>query len=189
MCTGELKRKVEREKLELKIQGIVKEFKLEDDEKSKAEDKAAGVLHAQGFKPKNISKVSKGSLKTDTFRFAMREMKSSNLQALRNSFDAETIKEVLDEGKGLNTINKEELKVIARDNPDLVRWAYHTPAGKETLNWSDKWGEKEGPPAPAPAPTPTPKKEKEKKKKGKGPPPETGEGGATKREEPDVGKK
>jgi len=155
--TGKLKRDAEREKLELKIQGIVKEFKLEDDEKSKAEDKAAGILHAQGFKPKNISKVSKGSLKTDTFRFAMREMKSSNLQALRNSFDAETIKEVLDEGRGLNTINEKELIAIARDNPDLVRWAYHTPAGRETLNWSDKWGEEEGPLAPAPAPTPTPK--------------------------------
>jgi len=158
-ATGQLKRKVEREKLELKIQGIIKEFKLKDDEEGKAEDKAAGVLHAQGLKPKNISKVAKSSLKTDTFRLAMRKMKSSNLQALRNSFDAETIGAVLDEGKGLNTINKEELKAIAKDNKDLVRWAYNTPAGKETLNWTDNWDYKEIIPPRTKPPTtpPTPK--------------------------------
>jgi len=134
--TGRLKRDIKREKLESKIQGIVTDFGLTGPE---AENQAAAILHAQELKPKDISGVSKGSLKTDTFRLAMRQMKSSNLQALRNSFDAETIKAVLDEGKGLNTINEDELKAIARDNRDLVRWAYRTPAGRETLNWSEKW--------------------------------------------------
>jgi len=149
--TKRLKRDVEREKIELKIQGIIKEFKLEDDKGGKAEDKAAGVLHAQGFKSKDISGVSKGSLKSESFQLAMRNMKSSNLQALRNSFDAETIKTVLDEGKGLNTITKDEFKAIARENPDLARWAYKSPAGRETLNWADNWNYEEiVPPTPSP---------------------------------------
>lgn len=175
-ATKRLKRDVEREKLELKIQGIIKEFKLKDDEEGKAEDKAAGVLHARGLKPKNISKVSKDSLKSEPFQLAMREMKSSNLQALRNSFDAETIKAVLDEEKGLNTITEKEFKVIEKDNPDLVRWAYRTPTGRETLNWADRWGKEEELPTPAPTPTPTTaqKEEGEKKEKGEGP---SGQGG------------
>jgi len=156
-ATGLLKRKVEREKLELKIQGIVSEFNVN-------ENQAAGILHAQGLKSKDISGVSKGSLKSESFQLAMRNMKSSNLQALRNSFDAETIKTVLDEGKGLNTITKDEFKVIARENPDLARWAYKSPAGRETLNWADNWDYEEiVPPTTAAAPTtppttsPTPK--------------------------------
>jgi hypothetical protein len=135
--TGKLKRDVEREKLELKIQGIASEFNID-------ENQAAAVLHATEIKSKDISKVTKDSVKSESFQLAMRKMKSPNLQALRNSFDAETVKAVLDEGKGLNTIkDTNEIAIIRRDNSDLVRWAYHAPAGRETLNWSKEWGKEE----------------------------------------------
>ncbi len=152
-ATGRLKRDVEREKLELKISGIVQELGLTGPD---AENQAAAILHTKELKPKDMAEVSKGSLKTDIFRLATQKMSSAHLQALQNNFDDETVHAVLEEGKGLNKIQTQaELNEIYNKNQKLVRWAFGTPAGKEMLNWSKRFTEPSGPTTgPTPGPTP-----------------------------------
>ena len=120
-----------------------KEGLSEDDiiKKYKYDDKATQVLHIRGFKPKDVSGMAKGSLKSEPFKLAMQKMSSSHLQALRNSFDEETVNEILEGDNGLNnpnTITQEKLNELNKKNPGLVRWAFQNPAGKEMLNWDGR---------------------------------------------------
>ncbi len=128
--TGEEKREKRRE-IGRKIREIVEEFEVTPDE-------AAGVLHAQGFSSKDVAEVTKSSVKSLPFRLASRKMGSSQLRALQNNFDEETIKVALYEPKGLNTIDQGELDRIYEENPGLVRWAFRNPAGRAMLNWADR---------------------------------------------------
>jgi hypothetical protein len=137
-----------RGEIEKKIRGIMDRYKLKD------ENEAAAILHIRGMKPQDISKVTKDSAKTDVFRLALRGMGPSHLRALADAFDAETVRSILDEGKGLNTLTEAEIAEIERENPSLVRWAYENPAGRGTLNWSTKWPRKPAPPQPPTPPSP-----------------------------------
>jgi hypothetical protein len=151
----------EKAKIERKIQDIVKEFNLTGPE---AENEAARILHTRDLKPEDIAEVSKGSLKTKTFKLAMRRMSSSHLQKLRDSFDEDTVHEVLEGPDGLNTLDVKEIQKL-RDpsnpynNVRLVRWSENTPAGREMLNWAEKLkGQQPSAPPPSTPPTtpPTP---------------------------------
>lgn len=127
-----------RKKIKGQMNEIINEFDLNgEDEKDR--NKAAQILHIRGLKPHDISGVAGSSLKSEPFRLALRKMQSNSLQSIRNSFDSETVDKVLNEEKGLNTINEQEFESIKKTNPSLVRWAYETPAGRETLNWSKEW--------------------------------------------------
>lgn len=120
------------------IQNIIDE--LERQNITVDENKATAILHARSLKPKDIAKVTKGSLKSESFQLAMQKMSSSHLQSLQNNFDEHTVHDVLEASKGLNTITTQaEIDEIYKKNPRLVRWAFETPAGKEMLNWSDKF--------------------------------------------------
>lgn len=120
------------------IQDVIDE--LERQNITVDENEATVILHARSLKPKNIVKVTKGSLKSESFQLAMQKMSSSHLQSLRNNFDEHTVHDVLEIGKGLDTITTQaEIDEIYKKNPRLVRWAFETPAGKEMLNWSDKF--------------------------------------------------
>ena len=152
----------ERDKIQDKINAIMTEFNLSD------ENEAAQILHARGLKPKDISEVAKSSLKSDIFRLATRKMSSAHLQALQNNFDEETVHAVLGEeigvGKGLNALSDAEVAAMntATGNQKLFRWAHTTPAGREMLNWSERpipggatppGGAPPGGAPPAPTPT------------------------------------
>ena len=130
-ATGRLKRDVETEKIETIIDNIGGEYGI-------SENEAAAVLHAEKFKSKDISGVNKKSLQSVPFQLAMQKMGSSHLQALQTNFDEETVRAVLDEGRGLNTLTAEEINNIRYvKNKKLHRWALNTPGGKEMLNWSE----------------------------------------------------
>lgn len=142
-ASGRTKRFLKELELNNRIADIAKEYGIEEDE-------AAGVLHIQGLKPKDISEVSKGSLETNVFRLATRKMSSAHLQALQNNFDNKTVRAVLDEGRGLNMLTDQEIINMntSAGNQKLFRWAYETPGGREMLNWSSK--------VPKPSPPPSP---------------------------------
>ena len=128
----EIQKVKKRQEIQDKIKNIVQEYGI-------SEDQAAGVLHAKELKPRDIEKVAKDSLKSLPFQLATQKMSSSHLQALRNSFDEETVHMVLEQGKGLNTIDQADFKKISKENPRLARWAFETPAGREMLNWSTRF--------------------------------------------------
>ena len=148
----------EKAKIERKIQDIVQEFNLTGPE---AENEAARILHARNLKPEDIAEVSKGSLKTKTFKLAMRRMSSSHLQKLRDSFDEDTVREVLEGPDGLNTLDVKEIQKLQDpsnpyNNVRLVRWSQNTPAGREMLNWDEKLKGQQPSTTPSSTPQTTP---------------------------------
>jgi uncharacterized membrane protein (UPF0127 family) len=89
----------------------------------------------------------------------MQKMSSSHLQKLRDSFDEETVRDVLETERGLNTRSEipdeAALVEIYNRNPRLVRWAFNTPAGREMLDWDSKFRDfLTRHPTPTPPPTP-----------------------------------
>jgi len=125
------------------------------------ENKATAILHMRGFKPKDLADVDKSSefgLKSEAFQLAMRKMSSAHLQALLNNLDEGTVRDILEENRGLNNLTGFTLAEFRRakiENPKLVRWAFETPAGREMLNWSARFTRTAPPPTPPPAPPPT----------------------------------
>lgn len=103
-------------------------------------DIAAGAAHTRGLKPKDIPDVTKGSVKSLAFRWGMQHGTSAKLQKILDSFDKDTVENVLDETGGLNQIfdalknrpqeQKRALKDLHRKNESFLRWFFTTPAGR-----------------------------------------------------------
>jgi hypothetical protein len=129
--------------IEEDIKKVKKEYGLTDPEKS--DNQAVGVLYARGFKPSDIASMTGDSVKSLPVQLAMRRMGSSQLQALRNNFDEKTVEAALNTGRGLNTKkeipDEKALSKIYKENSRLVRWAFNTPAGREMLDWSDRFSD------------------------------------------------
>lgn len=129
----------ERKKWNDNINNTIEEYNLIDiDKNNTARDQAARILHMRSFKSQDIKEMDKSAINSEEFRIATHGMSSSHLQVLKNSFDEETVHNVLYQKGGLNTVDKETLIKINDKNPQLVNWAYNTQAGKSMLDWSDK---------------------------------------------------
>lgn len=128
------------------IKQAAKKFKVpvsqvtDDMKNATVENIAAGAVHTKELKPKDMAGMAKGSVKSLAFRWGMRHGTSAKMQKILDSFDKDTVENVLDGTGGLNQAfdalknqpeeQKRVLKNLQRDNESFLKWFFTAPAGK-----------------------------------------------------------